>query len=368
MFIGPSPRQALAAMTMVLASAATAQDAKDVRVKSNASVELDRARCIVQPIKSPGTVISTDPEGMMYLHYTPPSQAQQVTILAQVGQAFVAGACAQAADRRYVVSIDRDQDIPQAALNEAFRILVATFVLAVLLESAFELLFNWRLFQEYLVGKAWRTPIMFAISLLVVLQFGFDPLAQIFNAYMGGGQQGKNGWLTAMLSAMILAGGSVGVNRIMTSLGFRSPFPKVEQERARLSDMEAYLSVTVRAKNGANHFAVNMAETATDPNSPQVLGIIAGDQEGRLRNLFFPTRLRIPRSGGLRVAVNKSYRISVTDLRSGLEYNIHGKLTSEAPSPVLRFSPRAFVDLVINIDTVAAAAALNSTTTPASAP
>lgn len=348
MLIRSSLRQALGALMLLLASAAAAQNARDVTVKPDASVELDRARCIVQPIKSPGAVISADPDGMMYLHYTPPpGQTDQVTVLAQVGPALVAGACAPASDRRYIVRIDSDPKIPQAALGEALRILAAAFVLAVLLESAFELMFNWRLFQEYFVGKAWRTPIMFAISLLVVRQFGFDPLAQVFNAYQGGAPQDKGDWLTSILSAMILAGGSVGVNRIMASLGIRSPFPKIEQERARLSEQEAYLSVTVCTKDGAKQFAVNMAESANDPGTPQVLGIIGGNREGRLRNLFFPTSLRIPRSGGMRVAVDKSYRISVTDLRTREVYDIYGSPTSVATAPALRFSPRSFVDIVI---------------------
>jgi hypothetical protein len=348
MLIHSSLRQALGTLMMVLASAAAAQDAKEVTVKAKASVELERARCIVQPINSPGAVVSSDAQGMMYLHFTPPQgQTDPVTVMAQVGPALVAGACAPAAERRYLVRIDSDPNIPQAALGEAFRILVAAFVLAVLLESAFELLFNWRLFQEYFVGKAWRTPIMFAISLLVVDQFDFDPLAQVFSAYQGGAPQDTDDWLTLNLSAMILAGGSVGVNRIMTSLGIRSPFPKIEQERARLSDQEAYLSVTVRAKDGANQFAVNMSESAADPGTPQVLGIIGGNGEGRLRNLFFPTSLRIPRSGGMRVAVDTAYRITVTDLRTGAVFDIYGKPASVAAAPLLRFAPRAFVDIVI---------------------
>ncbi|MGK5032685.1 hypothetical protein [Janthinobacterium sp. MDT1-19] len=350
-----SLREVLGSLMLVLATAAAPETAaevvRQVSVKPETSVELDRGKCIVQLIKSQGGVVSTDPDGTMYLHYTAPAgQFGQVTILAQVGAALEAGACKPAIERRYVVNIDSKPIIPQSALGEAFRILVAAFVLAVLLESAFELLFNWRLFQEYFVGKAWRTPIMFAVTLLVVRQFGFDPLAQVFNAYQGGGAHGKDDWLTAIISAMILAGGSVGVNRIMTSLGIRSPFPKAEQELARLNDREAYLSVTVRAKAGSERYAVNMSDMPAASDTPQVLGIIGANREGRLRNLFFPTSLRVPRSGGTRVSVDKSYRISVTDLRTGDVYDIFGKPSSATAAPPLRFAPRAFVDIVIILD------------------
>lgn len=343
----------LAALMLLLLAAATtaAQETKNITVKPNTAVELDRARCIVQPITSPGAVIATDPQGMMYLHYTAPAgQTGQVTIVAQVGPALVAGACAPATERRYIVGIDSDPQIPQAALGEAFRVLVAALVLAVLLESAFELLFNWRLFQEFFVGKAWRTPIMFGIALLVLDHFGFDPLAQVFNAYRGGVPQGKDNWLTASISAMILAGGSVGINRIMTSLGFRSPLPKIEQERTRLSDSEAYLSVTVHSDSNSDRFTVNVSEMPAVPGTPQVLGIIGSKSGGRLRALFFPTSLRVPRSGGIRVAVEKTYCISVTKLSTGDRYNIYGKDMSTAPPALLRFAPHAFVDIVIVIE------------------
>ena len=146
---------------------------------------------------------------------------------------------------------------------------------------------------------------------------------------------------------MILAGGSVAVNRIMTTLGIRSPFPKAEQERARLSDKEAYLSVTVRAPADADYFAVNMSEVTGDPNAPQVLGVVGSVPEGRLRRLFFPTSLRVPRSGGVRVSVDKSYCVSVTDLRNGAMYDIYGKPMTAVTAPVWRFAPRAFIDIIV---------------------
>lgn len=336
-------------LALVLSAPATAaEETETLTAQPDQLLVLANAKCIVQAPKTPGTDILTGSAGNMQLQYrVPATQTASVTITAQVGSAVQAAGCAEAVTRHYVVSIGEAPSIPPAALGQAFRILVAAFVLAVLLESAFELLFNWRLFQEYFVGKAWRTPIMFAISLAVVNQFQFDPLARVFRAYHTGGLHSQDGWLTATLSAMILAGGSVAVNRIMTSLGIRSPFPKAEQERARLSDKEAYLSVTVRAPAGSNHFAVNISEVAGNPDVPQVLGIVGSIAQGRLRRLFFPTSLRVPRSGGVRVSVENSYCISVTDLRNGAMYDIYGKPMAAVTAPVLRFAPRAFIDITV---------------------
>ena len=79
-----------------------------------------------------------------------------------------------------------DPKLPDDILPQAFRILISAFVIAVLLESAFALVFNWRLFLEFFVGKAWRTPIMFGAALLVVRAFPqLDLIARLFAVYSG---------------------------------------------------------------------------------------------------------------------------------------------------------------------------------------
>lgn len=156
--------------------------------------------------------------------------------------------CTAAAAVRLNVKTYMAPDLSADALGKAFNILVATFVLALLLESAFALLFNWRLFQEFVVGRSWRTIIMFAVSLTVVRQFDLDLMATLFDAYRGvSDMQVKRSWLTSALTAMIVGGGSVGVNRILVGLGFRSQISKVEEEHAQLASRRlAYISLTVR--------------------------------------------------------------------------------------------------------------------------
>ena len=174
-----------AMLALALSSPArAAEETRTVTAPPSKLLVLDSAKCIVQTGQIPGTDIVTDSTGTKHLLYQAPATLPApLTITAQFGSADQAPGCAEPTTRHYVVSIDDNTStIPPEALGQAFRILVAAFVLAVLLESAFELLFNWRLFQEYFVGKAWRTPIMFAISLAVVDQFGFDPLARLFTA------------------------------------------------------------------------------------------------------------------------------------------------------------------------------------------
>lgn len=311
-------------------------------------------KCIVEPVKSSGTVLLKGGDGLMRLIYTPDAQLRpdaEIAFDLQTGPGFEADGlhCTNAVLKHYVVSLRDAQEVPEETVGTAFRVLVAALVIAVLLESAFELLFNWRLFQAYFVGKAWRTPIMFLISYLVAHNLKFDVLGPLFDTYSGlakGTTQGKP--LTTVLTAMILAGGSVGVNRIMTRLGIRSPFPKSEEERPTLNVTEAYVSVTVSAKGDNLAYAVNMSEEALDLTVPALLGVIGPVRSGVRQSLLFPSRWRIPRSGGIRVSVDKTYRFSVTDLRTNTLYDMAGnKLLSPTDAPRIRFAPRAFVDLVV---------------------
>lgn len=238
-----------------------------------------------------------------------------------------------------------DPRLPDDILPQAFRILMSAFVIAVLLESAFALLFNWRLFHEFFVGKAWRTPIMFAAAVLIVRAFPqLDLLARLFAVYSGAGTA-QGTWATAALTAMILAGGSVGVNRILVALGFRSQVrPEIEQ---RPDDKQAWVSVRVRGAAPDAGYSINFdAVDPPPPDVPTTLGILRpGAGATRLAELLFPVRGRVPRSGGIVVSTQKAYRISVTDLRSERTFDALGRqIARPQDAPLFRFASRAIVD------------------------
>lgn len=241
-----------------------------------------------------------------------------------------------------------DPKLPDDILPQAFRILISAFVIAVLLESAFALVFNWRLFLEFFVGKAWRTPIMFGAALLVVRAFPqLDLIARLFAVYSGS-PAARGDWFTAVLTAMILAGGSVGVNRILVALGFRSQArPEVEQ---RPDDKQAWVSVRVRGATPDAGYGVNFdAVDPPPPDVPTTLGILRpGAGAARVAELLFPVRGRVPRSGGIVVSTLKAYRISVTDLRTQRTFDALGRpLDRPQDAPLFRFASRAIVDFDI---------------------
>jgi hypothetical protein len=97
-----------------------------------------------------------------------------------------------------------------------------------LLESAMAALFNWRVYRVVLSGRAWKTPIMFGIGLLVVTGFDYDFIDTAITDIAGGGASDSLGWVSVTLSAMVIAGGSQGVHDILKKLGLRSSIPDAE--------------------------------------------------------------------------------------------------------------------------------------------
>jgi hypothetical protein len=320
-------------------------------------VQLDVAPCL-KVLGAPPPLGTLTPiklaDGSTELWYTPAlDQRDKVNIqTATGGPADAQGNCVGEIRRTYEVSIDQRPKISADATETAYRVLIVAFVLAVLLESAFELLFNWRLFQEFFVGRAWRTPIMFAVSLLLVKSFNFDLMATLFDAYSGVTRDAKasaGNLLTQSLTAMILGGGSVGINRVLVNLGFREMTTKVEAESSRLSDKQAYISVLVRGGRADAQYEVDVTELPADPAIPMTLGVLRPRGPGRIKEILFPSSLRLPRSGGRTVSTEKCYRIAVRDLGNGSYYDTSGVPKDLAELPILRFAPGAFVDFVVNI-------------------
>lgn len=338
---------------MLLCPAAIAADATETTqtVRAGTLSQLDAATCIlITASPALGTAsVGIVQDGRASLLFQPvDKQTEAVAIQAETGSAAkVDGKCPGATSRLYRIRMEAQAAVPPESLEAALRLLTAAFVLALLLESAFELLFNWRLFQAFFVGRAWRTPFMFTGSLLIVRQFKLDLMASLFDAYHGVPSVVSTGsWVSSCLTAMIVGGGSVGVNKIMVALGFRSQLSKVEQEQPKLGADEAWVSIEVRATTADGQYRVEMTAVA-DTTAPETLAILHPPAAGRVRRLLFPSTFRTPPSGGRRVSTGKSYLITVVD-RYGIRYDLNGKRMDVGEQPALiRFAQRAVVDIVV---------------------
>lgn len=331
-------------------------------VRPGASVVLAAGSCLrpVVPAAGNAVEIAKVADTKYFAIYTAPrteSGASMITIEAGDKENAAKNGCEPATQKQFSIGSDSTPLTPASVLNTSFTILVSAFVLAVLLESAFALLFNWRLFLEFFVGKAWRTPIMFVAALVVVRAFHLDLMSSLFDAYAQrpDGVPSSGSWFTSALTAMILAGGSVGVNQILVTLGFRSQI-RSDSPQTPLKQDEAWISVLVTGKKGDIEARVDVEEVLNPqlPNLvvPTVVGILSHRGVlARLRGLFFPSRTRLPASGGRTVSTDKVYRITVYDLRTnGNLYDAMGhKIENIENATPLRFGPRAVVDFEVSL-------------------
>lgn len=300
--------------------------------------------------------------GKARLQFTPADEETAtavLTVTAGGAPAAPGGACTAPFQQQLAVAVDKLPTVPAGALESAFRILMGALVLAVLLESAFALLFNWRLFQEYFVGRAWRSPIMFLTSYAVVREFDLDLVASLFNAYHGLPAAAPDGAFTKVLTAMILSGGSVGINRILVNLNLRSDIPKAVEEQPKVARNEAYVSIEVQAQGAAAGRQFEVDITTVDipaPDSgaiPATIGTIPCKRK-RFWRLLFPNRCRFPSSGGFRVGTDKAYRISIVDTVSNARYDMSGaKIGANEVPKVYRFASGAIVDFVVKTEAAA---------------
>jgi len=333
----------------------------ELTARPDQQLVLDTAPCLIaiQPAAGGALEITRAGETRMHAVFTTPAAAASSPVIAIVERgtklAADAKSCESPSRRQFNISVARTPEVPPAALDQSFRILMAAFVIAVLLENAFALLFNWRLFLEFFVGKAWRTPIMFLGALIIVRSFDLDLVAQLFRAYSpeGNAAIGQGTMFTSAITAMVLAGGSVGVNRVFVALGFRSQV-RPEELVPELEPTEAYVAIRVQERGARSlQCRVNMdVVEPIPPDTPRTLGFV-GDSAAlgaRLKELLFPVRTRIPPSGGMRVSTSKAYRISVTDLEGGKHYDTMGRLINKpSDSQLFAFAPKAIVDFTIRL-------------------
>lgn len=227
--------------------------------------------------------------------------------------------------------------------------LVYLFVFAVLIESALAVIFNWRLFLEIFNGRGMRTLVAIAVSALVVKFSGINFLDQLA-ATMNGTlppvtpATGTSFWLTAL----ILAGGGSGVNRILVALGYRTE-PPPTAVMVKPEEKRAWVSIRVIRDRAVGPIKVNVtAKGAVQASSPPALTAVlnSSDQDGvwrRIVQVFFLDRTRMPPRSGWQVDSMQEYEIKV-------------EASDSAQQPIAcpingtyRFAGGAIIDFVVKL-------------------
>jgi hypothetical protein len=187
--------------------------------------------------------------------------------------------------------------------------LTMLFVLAVLLENAFSVIFNWRVFLTYFSLGGVKTIIMIAISYALVVGCNIDIVAALIKAYTNDAPLGS--FPTRFITALILAGGSAGVYNIMRALGYRSG-EREEIVNPRPPKDKAWVAVWATRKDSKSEIFVTVRKIGpADDKSPAPIAGMIQMRRPSLIELILRNRNRFPQNGGYTVSPKTVYEIAV---------------------------------------------------------
>lgn len=219
--------------------------------------------------------------------------------------------------------------------KESAKIVASLLIVALVLESAFATIFNWRVFRTYFSSSGWKTIVMVIASWLVVTQFSFDATGDLFNLYSNQASPGLSGFITAL----VLAGGSSGINRLLQSLGYRSPTVDLAQP---LQSTQAWVAVRVKRSRAVGQIQVHIGETQQAAADLTPLAGTIGSRRPTLAELLFRNPNRFPANDGYSIDVGKTYQI-VVEGRDNAGNTVTGL------KGFYRFAPRAIVDFDVTV-------------------
>ncbi len=222
--------------------------------------------------------------------------------------------------------------------GKSFRALFVLFILAVVLESGLAVVFNWRPYIEFFDSRGTKTLICFGVSWYFVHRFNLDIATTLVNIYRettdpvsGPGK---------CITALVVAGGSSGVNNMMMALGFRS-VDRTAQVNAKPKPTEAWVALRL-VKSAV--YPVNVMITDRTTNTSTVAGIIK-KQSTRVPVLRYFVRDfgRFPTAGGYALTPGQDYSIHLEGIDAA-----GNVVTSKTWGPH-KLAPGAIVDIDVEM-------------------
>jgi hypothetical protein len=207
---------------------------------------------------------------------------------------------------------DADQTPDPGVYAKMFRTLFIVFVLAVVLESALALIFNWRPFLLHFDGRGVRSVVSFVLALLIAVALHLDVIRQLYNAWTGTNGRYDLDGVGYVLTALVIAGGSAGVNNLLRALGFRSMAAR-EDVRPKPPKDHAWLAVRVLRRGERAEIATPVSVfIQKDGGKEELVGMISGVRSptGLLR-MFLTDKARFPTVGGFTLDGGETYAVRV---------------------------------------------------------
>jgi hypothetical protein len=176
---------------------------------------------------------------------------------------------------------------------DSFKVLLQIFLLAVVLEQALSVIFNWRVFLDNFNSSGMRTVITVLVAYWTASLVEPDLVARLLATYKL--DKLADPFMTTLLTALTLAGGSSGVNKLLIALGFRVMRTQDEITR-KPPPTEAWVAVRLIRVAAVGQVTVSFGPDSADL---PVVGVIDGTSpRNKLLRYVFVDRGRFPRVAG----------------------------------------------------------------------
>lgn len=201
-------------------------------------------------------------------------------------------------------------DIYGASINA----LTKLAVIAIILEQALALIFDWKPFRVTFDRTAVKPLVSFIFAAAIVHEFGLDVVSGLITAY--GGDQTGVGIISKLVTALVLAGGSSGINRILQRMGVRTNLNTKDESAP--PPTKAFVSVVPLPKAPAGNFAsvtiVGIDAAGTTHSLGNVPGANIGKDPTGIRAFFLQEKGRFPTDGGFALEPGQwSIRLDAVD-------------------------------------------------------
>ena len=122
------------------------------------------------------------------------------------------------------ITVTPARDVPtltnDSIYEQSFKALFVLLIIATILESGLAVVFNWRPFVLLFDQRGMKTLVSILFAIVFVNLFDLDLVTRLINIYTGSTRPVTATGL--FVTALVIAGGSSGVNRLLVAFNFRS--------------------------------------------------------------------------------------------------------------------------------------------------
>jgi hypothetical protein len=108
------------------------------------------------------------------------------------------------------------------SISKGLDLLVKFFMLAVVIEVAFATIFQWKIYLKYFHDKGYKTPLIVVVSFIFCKTANLNIVGDLLKILFEKSHE-INNYIGLFITALLLAGGSSGMNSLFSKLKIRDP-------------------------------------------------------------------------------------------------------------------------------------------------